>query len=85
MVIFCESIKKAPINTQTEVQTRVRIVRSGKIIMPETHPIFKSQRIQILRPDEGPEITYPEMYVRRNIRTVVDSNRVLVKKLPDRG
>ena len=36
VVIFCESIKKAPVNTQSEVQTGVRVVRSGKIIMPET-------------------------------------------------
>ena len=42
VVIFCESIKKTPINTQAEVQTRVRLVRSGKIIMPETQPIFNS-------------------------------------------
>ena len=85
MVIFCESIKKAPINTQAEVQTRVRMVGSGKIIMPKTQPIFNSQRIQILRPNEGPEITYPEMYVCRNIRTIIDANAVLVKELPDRG
>ena len=84
MVIFCESIKKAPINTQAEVQTRVRVIRSGKIIMPETQAIFKSQRIQVLRPDKGPEITDPEVYVGGDIGPVIDANAVLIKEFPDR-
>ena len=84
MVIICESIKKSPINTQAEVQTRVRLVRSGKIVMPETKPIFCSYGIQVLRPDKGPEITNTEVNVCCDIRTVADANTVLEIEFPDR-
>ena len=51
--------------------------------MPETEPIFSRYRIQVLGPDEGPEITNTKMYVGCNIRAVADANAVLVKEFPD--
>ena len=81
VVIFCKSINKTPIDAQTKLKTGVRIVWSGKIVMFEAKTIISSDRIQILNPEESPEISNAKMKIICKIWPVTDSNAVLEEKL----
>ena len=83
MVIICVSVNKTPIDAQMKLKPGIRIVNSGKIVMFEAETCICRDRIQILKPEEGSEITNAKMQIIGNIRPVTDANAILEEKFPE--
>ena len=61
MVIICQSINKAPIDAKPDIEPGIRIAGSRKIVITETESVISGDRIEILCPEESPEITNAKM------------------------